>query len=121
MRHAASPTAPLRRAIRQIQRQRNPKRRRYDPALRRRVTAHVLAERSRGRSVRWIAADLGLSYQTLLTWLQGQSRGFRAVVATKAAPPPPAPCSELRLILAQGHRVEGLSADDLVAVLRALS
>jgi len=119
MKHGASTSDQLRQAIRQVQRQRNPKRRRYDPELRRRVIAHVLAERSRGRSARSTATDLCLSYHTLHTWLQSRSRGFR-VVATRPSEAP-APRAELRLILAQGHRVECLSRDDLVVVLRALS
>lgn len=109
----------LRQAIRQVQRERNPKRRRYDQKLRRRVVDHVLAERSRGRSVRSIAAWLGLPYKTLHIWMRSRPVGFRVVAAKPSDPADPRP--EFRLVLAQGHRVEGLSREDLVAVLRALS
>ncbi len=110
---------PLRQAIRQVQRLRNPKRRRYGVALRRKVIDHVVAERSHGVSVRATAQSLGLPYKTLCIWLQGRSLGFRAVATKTAAPA--VPRTDLRLVTADGHRVEGLSPDQLVAVLRALS
>jgi hypothetical protein len=109
----------LRQAIRRVQRQRNPKRRRYGRALQRSATRHTLALRARGTSVRSTAAALGLPYKTLCLWLQGAAHGFRAV-ATKPAEAPAAG-SELRLVTAQGHRVEGLGREDLVLLLRALS
>lgn len=109
----------LRQAIRQIQRQRNPKRRRYGVALRRAVVEHAVAEQSRGASVRSIAASVGIPYKTLYIWLRSRPRGFRAV-ATKPAETP-ATSTDLLLVTARGHRVEGLSRDDLVALLRALS
>lgn len=109
----------LRHAIRRIQRQRNPKRRRYGPEVQRAAIEHALSQRSRGTSVRSTADALGLPYKTLCLWAQGHPTGFRAV-ATRPAEPSTAG-ADLRLLTAQGHRVEGLSRDDLVFLLRALS
>jgi hypothetical protein len=109
----------LRQAIRRIQRQRNPKRRRYGPEIQRSSIQHALIQRSRGTSVGSTAAALGLPYRTLWLWLRGQPAGFRAVATTPVESSTLAP--DLRLVTAQGHRVEGLSRDDLIILLRALS
>lgn len=108
----------LERQIRQVQRGRDPRARRYDSELRKAVAAHALAERSRGVSVRSTAFTLNLPYQTLQVWLQSQPESFREVAKT---PDPAASHGDLRVITAQGHRIEGLSRDDVVVLLRALS
>lgn len=109
----------LRRAIRQVQRRGDSKRQRYGSVLRRAVVEYAQAAQSAGASIASVARALGLSSPTLYGWVQGAPRAFRAV-ATKPASFVGAP-SELRLVTAQGHRVEGLSRDDLVVLLRALS
>jgi transposase-like protein len=115
----ANRSRDLRQAIRQAQRRGHPKHHRYAPALKLKVIAHTRAALSTGGSVAAVARSLELSNQTLHGWLQGQARRFRPV-APKAEDAP-SERSELRLVTAQGHRVEGLSRDDLVALLRALA
>ena len=109
----------LRSAIRRVQ-QRKPKRRRYGSDVRAGVVGHALAARSRGVSLRSTAAALGLPYKTLTMWCQARLRGFR-LVATPPRSTSAGSDEGYRLVTAQGHRVDGLSRDDLVAVLRALS
>lgn len=112
-------TATLRSAIVRIHRRRGDSRgRRYPADLRRMIVTHVIAERSKGVSVQSMAASLGLSYVTLLGWLQTGPRGFRSV--TVKAPEPVA-SESLRLVTAQGHRVEGLTREDLAFLLRSLT
>lgn len=113
------PVGKLRRAIARVHRQRNPKRRRYGSEIRRAVASYAVAQRSRGVSARSTAASLGLPYKTLCFWLQGQPNGFRAVAVAQRGKPEPER-SELVWITAQGHRVEGLSREDVAFVLRSL-
>lgn len=105
----------LRREIRRVRRQRS-RRPRHSITLRRAVAEYAGSERARGVSLSTTASTLGVAYTTLCQWLQA-SRGRFRTVAVRQDPAEPT----LRLITAQGHRVEGLSRADLVDVLRALS
>ena len=69
-------------------------------------------------SVRSTAASLGLSYPTLLGWLQAVPNGFRSVAVKQETPDPQA--TAIRLVTAQGHCVEGLSREDVVFLLQSL-
>ena len=110
-------TAKLRSAVARVSRRRRPQARRYPADLRRRILAHVVTQRSKGVSARSMAASLGLSYPTLLGWLQAEPNGFRSV-AVKATPDRQA--TAIRLITARGHRVEGLSREDVAFLLQSL-
>jgi transposase-like protein len=72
-------TAKLRNAVTRVRRGRKFQGRRYPADLRREIVAHVVSERSKGVSVRSTATSLGLSYPTLLGWLQAEPNGFRSV------------------------------------------
>ena len=68
-------------------------------------------------TLRQTAVALGLSEKTLSFWVQGQTSKLRTV----SVKPVPETNTEFRFITAQGHRVEGLSREDLAFLLRALS
>ena len=112
-------TAKLRNAVARVRRGRGSQSRRYPADLRRQIVGHVVAARSEGVSVRSTAASLGLSYPTLLGWLQATPNGFRSVAVTEPAPEPET--ATLRLVTAQGHRVEGLSREDVAFLLQSLT
>jgi transposase-like protein len=112
-------TASLRNAVARVRRRRKSQGRRYPADLRQQIVTHVVFTRSRGVSVRSTAASLGLSYATLLGWLQAAPNGFRSVAVKAPTPGPEAPA--LRLVTAQGHRVEGLSREDVAFLLQSLT
>jgi hypothetical protein len=109
----------LRRAIQEVHRQAEPTGRRYALELRRSAIAYTLSERSRGESIRSTASSLSLPYKTLWRWVQSRPGGFRPVAPATTITSSSG--SGIELVTAQGHRVEGLSRDDLVILLRALS
>jgi len=113
-----NPSHHLRQAIRQAQHRGHPKHHRYAPALKRDVIAYARGAVAAGASVAAVARSLELSNQTLHGWLQDQARRFRPVAAKSEDTPSE---RELRLVTPQGHRVEGMTRDDLVALLRALT
>ena len=112
-------TVKLRNAITRIRRGRKAQGRRYPADLRQKIVAHVISERSRGVSIRSTATSLGLSYPTLLGWLQAAPNGFRSVALKEPTPEREAP--SMRLVTAQGHRVEGLSREDIAFLLQSLT
>lgn len=114
-----SSTIKLRKAVARVGRGRGPRGRRYPEDLRRQIVSHTMAARSSGTSVRSTAASLGLSYPTLLGWLQAAPSGFRSVAVKEPAAEPEGP--RLRLVTAQGHRVEGLSREDVAYLLQSLT
>jgi hypothetical protein len=64
------PTAKLHAAIAQVHCGHETRGRCYPEDLRRRIVAHVVAERSKGVSMVSTARSLGVPYQTLLGWMQ---------------------------------------------------
>ena len=112
-------TAKLRIAVAGVCRRRKSQGRRYPSDLRQQIVTHVVSERSKGVSIRSTAISLGLSYPTLLGWLQAEPNGFRSVAVKERAPGCEAPA--LRLVTAQGHRVEGLSREDAAFLLQSLT
>lgn len=112
-------TTKLRNAVARVRRGRKSQGRRYPADLRQQIVTHVVSARSKGTSVRSTAASLGLSYPTLLGWLQAAPNGFRSVAVKELPPEPEAPA--LRLVMAQGHLVEGLSREDVAFLLQSLT
>lgn len=80
---------------------------------------HVVSLRSKGVSVRSTAESLGLSYPTVLGWLRATPNGFRSVAVKDPVSEPVTPA--LRLVTAEGHRVEGLSREDVAFLLQSLT
>ena len=112
-------TDKLRDAVTQVRRGRKAQGRRYPADLRQQIVAHVVSARSKGVSVRSSAASLGLSYPTLQGWLQTAPKGFRSVAVKEATPE--RETRAMRLVTAQGHRVEGLNREDVAFLLQSLT
>ena len=112
-------TVKLRNAVTRIRRGGKAQGRRYPADLRQQIVAHVVSERSKGVSVRSSAGSLGLSYPTLQGWLQAAPKGFRSVAVKEATPE--RETRAMRLVTAQGHRVEGLSREDVAFLLQSLT
>lgn len=103
--------------------------RRYPAELRRAVVAYAHEQRRRGSRRHRVARELGLTDQTLAVWMRSSSSVLRPVtvvptsstVRTSDSQPPvhrePGPV----LVLASGHRIEGLAFDQLVVLARALT
>jgi transposase-like protein len=113
----------LRTEAHQLARGRVPGAIRYPAAFRAAAVALAGPRLERGGSIARVARDLGLPIQSLGRWvrLSMPVAPLRPVAVTperKAAPPPQA---GFVLLTAQGHRVEGLDRDGLIAVLCALA
>ena len=89
--------------------------RRYATALRARAIGFAEQRRAEGRSWSEVAAEVGLRVETVRRWCVERGPQMRAVevVAERAE-------HGVTLVTAAGLRVEGLSVEEVVAVLRAL-
>lgn len=110
-------SSELRRAIRRQQSTRSHQGSRYPAELRRQVAEYVEAERSEGRPIRAIAAELGLPINTVTRW----STTSRAGRVRRVEVVGPSPASSVVLISPSGHRVEGLDLPSLALLLERLS
>lgn len=112
-------TGKLRNAVARVRRRHGSQSRRYPADLREQIVTHVVSARSKGVSIRSTAESLGLSYPTLLGWLQAAPSGFRSVAVKESTPERAAPA--MCLVTVQGHRVEGLSREDVAFLLQSLT
>ena len=113
----------LRTEAHQLARGKAPRAVRYPAAFRAAAVALAGPRLARGGSIARVGRDLGLPIQSLGRWLRppppaAPLRPVAVTPAREAAPPPPV---GLVLLTPQGHRVEGLDRDELIAVLRALA
>jgi transposase len=92
---------------------------RYEAELKSRVVAFAQAQRGQGRSWGQVATELGLRFETLRRWcVKGSSSLPRAmrrveIVADVAS-------RRLAVVSPGGLRIEGLTLEDAVALLRAV-
>ena len=101
-------------------------RRRYTAPLKRDLIAYARARQAEGWIQRRIAEALGVSKATVCCWIG--KRGKRSAAAkTKVARIKPVAVtlpvrrsSSPSLVLASGHRVEGLSVAELITLVKAL-
>ena len=111
---------------------------RFDPELRQRVVAFAEKRRSEGASWMMIATELGACFETVRRWCGGgrltgpsstraresaSSRVTRQlrrveVIAEPIIPVPPR--APLAMVTPNGHRIEGVGIDEIVALVRAL-
>jgi transposase-like protein len=109
---------------RQLARGKVPTAVRYPAAFRAAALALARPRLARGSSIARVARDLGLPTQRLGRWLQAPPPPPAAALRPVAVTPTPAMAPRapagLVLLTPQGHRVEGLDRDGLIAVLRAL-
>jgi len=94
---------------------------RYPAELRAKVTEAAHARVEAGESLRSVAADIGVRFDTLQRWCQGagpvaKPRAMRAVEIVAEAP-----TRGLTVVTPNGLRVECGSVEDAVALLRALA
>jgi len=98
---------------------------RIPSGVRERVVAYAQEARARGVSWRRIARAVGLSAAGVQRFAQARRAERRAALVPVRVPAPVAetlPTSEgLRLVSPSGHRVECLSLEDAIALLRALA
>ena len=90
--------------------------RRVPPELKAHVSSYAKGRRAQGTSYAAIGRELGLAEQTVQRWCAGTSRPAMVPVEVVAEGR-----SGIALVAPSGYRVEGLSLDELVSLLRALS
>jgi transposase-like protein len=95
--------------------------RRYSPALRARILDVVQAHRAQGASWAQLAEQLDVSLETLRRWCASTSRkkGAARMQRVRVVADRPA-SSAVSLVSASGNRVEGLTLEQVIALLQAL-
>ncbi len=105
-----------------------PRQRRYAPEVKAAAVAYARGQQAEGRGLASVADELGLSDQTLRTWLdQAEASAktgavLRPVVVKPSPAPEARPAEQCRptLVTPDGFRVEGLSLEQLGTLLRDL-
>ena len=90
----------------------------YAPEVQSAVVEFAQGRRGEGASWQQIATELGLRFETVRRWCSGGSGEHvlkRVEVVDDGGTPP-----SLRVVSPSGHRLEGLTLADAIAVLRAL-
>ncbi|HEV8247395.1 MAG TPA: hypothetical protein VGP93_16570 [Polyangiaceae bacterium] len=98
----------------------NHNRRMYPAELRRRIVEHVREQRATGVRLNDIARALGISSTLLHRWEAKRTPKFKRVVLPESPPQRAGREARCSLHAPHGVRVDGLSIDDLVEVLRRL-
>lgn len=95
--------------------------RRYSPELRARVAAFAAKRRAEGATWKAIAAELGATFETVRRWGRRPSRSSRTALALRPVEVVAKPvASSLAVVALSGLRVEGLTLDDVIVLVRAL-
>jgi hypothetical protein len=92
---------------------------RYSPALKTRIIEFAQSRRSEGASWVEIAGDIGVGLETLRRWCMAAApKPSRSMVPVRVV----ADRAErtVSIVSAGGHRIEGLTLHEAVAVVRAL-
>ena len=108
------------RALRQAVASHGPERGKpYSPGLKARILEYVASRVDEGASVAAVASELGMSAETLRVWRVGRARASsHGMVPVRVVEE--AARSGVSVVSASGHRIEGLTLDEAVVVLRAL-
>jgi transposase-like protein len=92
---------------------------RYEPALKARIIEFARSRRDQGASWMQIADEIGLGFETLRRWcIAEEPRSSRAMVPVQVVAEPSD--RTVRIVSASGYRIEGLTLQEAVSVLRAL-
>ncbi len=91
------------------------KRWRCPPDLRAAIVEYTRKQQANGRGHRGIAFDLGLSASTIFQWMRSSKSSFREVVVR-----PEVSSLPLTLVTPGGFRLEGLSEDFALRLVREL-
>lgn len=94
-------------------------RRGFPAAIRRRAATWARRRQADGVGMRGVAAELGISHETLRRWMKHGVSTFRRVQVD--GPTPETVAAGVVLRLPGGASVEGLRVEDVVVVLRALT
>jgi transposase-like protein len=92
---------------------------RYEPALKARIIEFARSRREQGESWVRIASELGLAFETLRRWCMAAERSSsRAMVPVEVV----AESNDhtVSIVSVGGYRIEGLTLQEAVSVLRAL-
>ena len=91
----------------------------YDAELKERIISHVTSRRAAGSSLASLALELGMSTETLRVWSAARSRKRpQAMIPVQVVAERPE--RGATVVSASGYRIEGLTLDEAVQVLRAL-
>jgi hypothetical protein len=92
---------------------------RYPVKLRARITAWVAARRERGEWWTDISAALGVPAQTLVRWAEASAAIATDMKAVDVIDAPP--IGTVTLVTPTGLRIEGVSVDAAIAILRGIA
>ena len=112
----------IRRRVRAVTRGKAPAQRRYPAELKAAAVDHARQAQAAGQSLASVAEDLGLSDQTLRTWVEAKPGGGLRPVVIRPEPnePPPTSTGVPVLVTPEGFRIEGLDLEPLTSLLRTL-
>ena len=112
----------IRRRVRAVARGKIPAQRRYPAELKALAVDHARQAQATGRNLAAVAKELGLSDQTLRTWIEAEHGGGLRPVVIQPDPeePPPITAGVPVLVTPEGFRVEGLDLAQLTSLLRTL-
>jgi hypothetical protein len=89
---------------------------RYDADLKARAIRYLREQRAAGVSLTQLARELGLHIETIGHWSASTPPTMRVVEIA----PEPKSSNALAIVTSGGERLEGLSREDAIAILRAL-
>jgi hypothetical protein len=92
---------------------------RYPAKLRSRITAWVAAQRERGEWWTEIVSAIGIPAQTLIRWCDTRGATTTAMKAVDVIDAPPV--GTVTLVSPTGLRIEGISVDTAIAILRGIA
>lgn len=94
----------------------------YSTALRRRIAALTRRRRAGGASWRKISDDVGISVESLRRWASTEISvaPAPALVPIEVVADTSERADGVRIVTAAGHRIEGLTIADVIAVVRVL-
>lgn len=92
---------------------------RYPAKLRARITAWVIARRERGEWWTEISEAIGLPTQTIARWVDASRATSAEMKAVDVIDAPP--IGTVTLVVPTGLRIEGVSIDAAIAILRGIA
>jgi hypothetical protein len=92
--------------------------RRYSADLKARIIEFARSRRDEGASCAEIAGEIGIGFETLRRWCMAAPPPTRAMVPVRVVADRDG--TAVSVVSAGGHRIDGLTLDEAIAVLRAL-
>jgi|SRR5580704_8834613 hypothetical protein len=113
------PDRELRDLVRELARLRRRGATRHPAKLRARITAWVIARRERGEWWTEIVSAIGIPAQTLIRWCETGRAATAEMKAVSVIDTPPV--GTVTLVSPTGLRIEGISIDTAIAILRGIA